>query len=455
MSVRKWIKNLLSVGLLVTAGSSQASIQSDLDDFFNKMGGGANISSGTTVKGQSAGYLVGGSMYVRTPVRTINLISVTVPSISAGCGGIDAYLGAFSFINTDQLQAMAKGIMSNAIGYAFNLALETVCPQCKAVMNDLQDMINKVNMNNMTTCQAAQGLVNGVASQIWKRDHDMCIKLATANNYFSDWSAATRGCSNTGGDTDRILNAEREKPENEKRISRNVNITWSAFNDIKQSITNDRELKEIMMSMLGTTIYGNKSGDFKTLPTLGANNELISTLMYGGTSQIYRCDETNKCLKPTVSKITISSDQSMVRKITRLMNAVFDRVKTGENYSAQEQNFINSLQAPILRITKETAMAGINDGLIIQLSEQVAFQYVLYYLESVNELASRASMGSVTEKDQLDADRFKESVERVRESLRDQMAKVKYTDDMYSKALEFTKAIRPLLSNQVQQMMGE
>lgn len=455
MNVKKWVKIMMTLGFLTTSGISQASIQSDLDSFFNKMGGGTNVSTGAVVKGQGAGYLVGGSMYVRTPVRTLNLISVTVPSISAGCGGIDAYLGAFSFINTDQLQAMAKGIMSNAIGYAFNLALETVCPQCKAVMNDLQDMVNKVNMNNMTTCQAAQGLVNGVASQIWKRDHDMCVKLATAGNYFSDWSAATRGCSNTGGQTDKILNDASNDPKKQNRVSMNVNITWSAFTDIKQIITDDRELKEIMMTMIGTTIYGSKSGDFQTLPTLGANNELISTLMYGGNSQIYRCDETTKCLKPTISKITISQDQSMVRKITRLMNQLFDKVKSGNALTQQEQNFVASLNAPVLRLVKETAMAGINEGLIIQLSEQIAFQYVMYYLESVNELASRASMGSVTEKDQLDADRFREAVTNVRESLRDQMAKVKYTDDVYSKAFIFLKGVRPLLSNQVQQMIGE
>lgn len=455
MSLNKWVKKLLAVCLLATSGSSQASIQSDLDSFFNKMGGGSNISSGAVVNGQNAGYLVGGSMYVRTPVRTINLISVTVPSVSAGCGGIDAYLGAFSFINTDQLQAMAKGIMSNAIGYAFNLALETVCPQCKAVMNDLQDMVNKVNMNNMTTCQAAQGLVNGVASQIWKRDHDMCVKLATEGNYFSDWSAATRGCSNSGGQTDNILNQASNDPNKQNRVSRNVNITWSAFNDIKQAITDDRELKEIMMTMLGTTIYGNKSGDFQTLPTLGANNELISTLMYGGKAQIYRCDETTKCLNPTISSITISENQSMKKKIETLMSKVFERIKSGESYSAEEQAFINSVSMPILRIIRETAMAGINDSLILNLSEQIAFEYTMHYLDSLSGLASRASMGSVTEKDQLDSDRFKNAVSDVKMSLRDAMSKVKFNIDSYLRAFEFRKGVAPMLSIQVQQMTEE
>ncbi|VZZ91554.1 conjugal transfer protein TraH [Escherichia coli] len=42
---------------------------------------------------------------------------LTLPDINAGCGGIDAYLGSFSFINGEQLQRFVKQIMSNAAGY--------------------------------------------------------------------------------------------------------------------------------------------------------------------------------------------------------------------------------------------------------------------------------------------------------------------------------------------------
>ncbi len=47
----------------------------------------------------------------------IQLVSMTLPDINAGCGGIDAYLGSFSYINSEQLQRFAKQIMSNAAGY--------------------------------------------------------------------------------------------------------------------------------------------------------------------------------------------------------------------------------------------------------------------------------------------------------------------------------------------------
>lgn len=56
---------------------------------------------------------------------------MTLPDINAGCGGIDAYLGSFSFINGEQLQRFVKQIMSNAAGYFFDLALQTTVPEIK------------------------------------------------------------------------------------------------------------------------------------------------------------------------------------------------------------------------------------------------------------------------------------------------------------------------------------
>lgn len=451
MSVKQWIKRGFVLGLFATSNIASASIQSDLESFFNKMGGGSNFSSGAVVKGQQAGYLVGGSMYVRTPVRTLNLISVTIPTVNAGCGGIDAYFGAFSFVNREALQQMAKNIMSNAMGYAFNLALETTCPQCKAVLDTIQSTMNEVNLNNKTTCQAAQGLVNGIASRTWLRDYDQCLKLAQVwDNKFSDWSAAARGCSNTGGDMDNILNAASNRANDKDRVSRNTNITWDAFNDIKQVISNDRELKEILMTMVGTTIYGSKSGDFQHLPTMGATNELIHTLMYGGETQIYLCDEATKCLKPTVSKITLRGDQAIVYKIKNILYRLMDKRKTGEKLTTAEGYFIETTPIPVNRLLQEFAMAGVGESLIPSMSEAISFEYVLHYLESLTELMTRAS-GNILQKDQMDSERFYKSVEKTRDSLRDQMSKLKFSGDIMLQFLNIRETLKSTLSSHIQQ----
>ena len=108
-----------------------ADVNSDMNQFFNKLGFASNTTQPGVWQGQAAGYAYGGSLYARTQVKNVQLISMTLPDINAGCGGIDAYLGSFSFINGEQLQRFVKQIMSNAAGYFFDLALQTTVPEIK------------------------------------------------------------------------------------------------------------------------------------------------------------------------------------------------------------------------------------------------------------------------------------------------------------------------------------
>lgn len=170
---KKWVALCLAGAVF----QAQAGINDDLNSFFNQMGGGGNVSMPAAWQGQSAGYLTGGNLFMRMPVRNIQLVSVTLPDIKAGCGGIDAYLGSFSFINSDQLKVMGKQILSNAAGYAFDLGLETVCPQCKAVKDYLQRMATDINNMNISTCQAAQSIVGGLVPKTLKR-HARCARTS-------------------------------------------------------------------------------------------------------------------------------------------------------------------------------------------------------------------------------------------------------------------------------------
>nr|WP_265343068.1 conjugal transfer protein TraH [Enterobacter kobei] len=58
----------------------------------------------------------GGGFVLRNKLRTLTPISISLPSASGGCGGIDLFGGSFSFINADQFVQMLRNIASNAAG---------------------------------------------------------------------------------------------------------------------------------------------------------------------------------------------------------------------------------------------------------------------------------------------------------------------------------------------------
>ncbi len=90
----------------MAAAPVSAQVGAELNDFFNDMGAAANATGPTAYQGQSAGYYSGGNIWTRFPQKSVNPVNLQLPSIKAGCGGIDVFSGSFSFINTDEIVAM-------------------------------------------------------------------------------------------------------------------------------------------------------------------------------------------------------------------------------------------------------------------------------------------------------------------------------------------------------------
>ncbi|MDR5611491.1 MAG: conjugal transfer protein TraH [Arsenophonus sp.] len=347
------------IALMLFCTTTQAGINEDLNKFFQQLdsGSGGNVTQAAAWQRQAAGYITGGSLVLRNPVRQIQLISVTLPEVKSGCGGIDAYLGSFSFINSDQIKVMAKQILSNAAGYAFDLALETALPQVKAVKDYLQKLALDINNMNISTCQTAQGIVGGLWPKSQAASQHVCQDIAGNHSVFADWAASRQGCG-VGGETNKVFNHAND--EEKKRIPRNRNLTWSAFEKINQFISSDRELKELMMSLVGTVIYGNL-GEISILPGLGASDSVINTILRGGTTQVYRCDNIHECLKPTKSNITVTASHGMVTQIQNLLSSLFKKSTTDVALTDKETALIVSTRVQILRYVIDNASLSLDD----------------------------------------------------------------------------------------------
>ena len=64
------------------------------------------------------------------------------------------------------------------------------------------------------------------------------------------------------------------------------------------------------MSLTGTLIF-DATGNIKPFVALTTNEDIIKSMMNGGTANIYACDTTTLCLAPTIKPVTISEANSM------------------------------------------------------------------------------------------------------------------------------------------------
>ncbi|EPC1566223.1 conjugal transfer pilus assembly protein TraH [Escherichia coli] len=303
---------VLCAALLTVTPAASADVNSDMNQFFNKLGFASNTTQPGVWQGQAAGYAYGGSLYARTQVKNIQLISMTLPDINAGCGGIDAYLGSFSFINGDQLQRFVKQIMSNAAGYFFDLALQATVPEIKTAKDFLQKMASDINSMNLSSCQVAQGIVGGLFPQTQVSQQKVCQDIAGESNIFADWAASRQGCT-VGGQSSSVRDKASDKDK--ERVLKNINIIWDSLSK-NRMLDGNKELKEFIMTLTGTLIFGEDS-EITPLPARTTDRDILRAIMEGGTAKVYHCNDSDKCLKVVAdANVTIARDKALKAILT-------------------------------------------------------------------------------------------------------------------------------------------
>ncbi len=70
---------VLCAALLTVTPAASADVNSDMNQFFNKLGFASNTTQPGVWQGQAAGYAYGGCLYARTQVKNVHLISMTLP----------------------------------------------------------------------------------------------------------------------------------------------------------------------------------------------------------------------------------------------------------------------------------------------------------------------------------------------------------------------------------------
>lgn len=334
----------------VSAASGQ-NVGRELDEFWD--GVNVNVTSPRAGMGQAGGYFTGGSLVMRAPQRNIQPLSMTGPSIRAGCGGIDIYTGGFSFIDSDQLVAMMQALGANATGVAFQLALATVCPMCSDVISEMNNLAQEINSQNFNSCQAAQQLMGSVWPRHESGSRAVCQMAGSSSGIFSDFVSARHGCG-LGGQTGNVLN----HPEAEGRTFTNVNLAWAALTELPwmQGTSQDNQTAEFLMSMTGTAVItmgtgSNAQPEYHWFPPAGDTDRALTALMQGGEFDYYRCaDGHESCLVVQTQQVTIPESQSLRARVRNVVDSMAEKLVTRAPLTTQELAFLNTTSIPIYRM---------------------------------------------------------------------------------------------------------
>ena len=118
----------------------------------------------SSFQGATRGYYSGGSFQAHWKNTNDYLMTISKPHLKSGCGGIDAFMGGFGFMDTEYLVQKLERIMSAAPAAAFDLALKAVSEQISGTLKDLGSWADKLNQLQLDDCKASKALVATIAS---------------------------------------------------------------------------------------------------------------------------------------------------------------------------------------------------------------------------------------------------------------------------------------------------
>lgn len=444
------------------ASSSSAMSMKQLFDSVNAQG---NVSNPAILQGQTMNLYTGGSLFMRMPRKTYNLATVTPPSWNAGCGGIDLFMGGFSFINKEQFVGMLRNIGSNALGYGFKLAIQNLCPTCDNVMQALQASAQMINKQNLDSCETAKGIVNASIPDSWTRGKQEAAKgFGVNSNVFSDISDAWTNVMNNESKANTTMNQAASSNPKAADAMPKGNIVWKA---LKKMNGIDDEYRMVIMSMVGTAVFPTSEGAEPVPPSIIPALDISLEQLVGKQDAspnldfpIWRCDTTDAegCLNPYQGSIAdkgvVISFRAMVRT---KMFAMADKIANRQAHDNMTDliNFINVTDLPVYKmVAVGTTMnnTGLADAMIGRYQDLIAAKYAEVYIKSaVSDLTAAitkyqtvAASGVIS--DQLA--KILESGEKVKAQARSQMAAA-YTQTMstYNMVQEVQFMERSLSSN--------
>jgi len=384
------MKNKLLTAVLVMALAPALPAQQVhagwVDDWLTQ----SNSTSTGYFQGQQRGYYSAGSFNGRWKSTADYPLTVEPPRIKSGCGGIDVFMGGFSFMDADYLTDKLQAILTNAAAVAFDLGLKTLCEQCSNTIKNLEAISDKLNSMQIDECGAAKELVgivmdeNGVhssevmqeklgtaikenklvsgASEMW----DQLTKEEKANNgqvNAGDVSAVTSEC-----------NAD----------VRNMFLSGgSMLTNVGGQMSIPSSHIDLIRGLVGDLKLEGAANAYKVsyMPPCSENNpDSIKTFANG---DIYIKTEGGHCQQVT------DTNRDMGVYINTMLTGIATKLRNKGVLTATEQTFLDSNPLSPLPILK-SAVATSTDGAAISGLADITAR--AYSLQMISDLYVRAEM---------------------------------------------------------------
>jgi len=346
----------------------------------------ATTTSSGGYQSQQRGYYTLGSFQGRWRLGNDYLVSATPPSYKVGCGGVDLFGGAMSYLDPEFLVEKLERMIQAAPAFAFNLALQEFCKPCVAAMEALEQITDQLNAMQINDCRLSQRLaavmVNPGDDTLDALKSEVASSVSLGDGLrknLQSFNDAMRGAGNTLPDDTKVA----------------INGCDAVFRD---TFANGSIIDSISARMgladYADTIRG-VIGDVVVTPA--GNDYLIQTVgPCAGNDQLDAADFVSGEFerKAASGVCSAGASEAIVTSVEDRLTGIVTRLQTGTALTTDDVAFIENSPLPVFAALRDAVIAGTAPSVIAQLREPlaVAFGHKMMddLLRSIQAMARKA-----------------------------------------------------------------
>lgn len=384
---------LIALGFALAGTAAPAQAQSWAEHWFDNV----TYTSPGSFEDQARGYVTAGGFSGRVDVHNDYLMSVTLPKVRAGCGGIDMFLGGMSFLDPDYLVQKLESILQAAPAVAFQYLLETLDEKMGNIISKMEAATNYLNSIQVNDCRLANRMV-----QIAKGDDNMSgiieemtgyrsIKQGYAKSYQQSREKIEANNNNPTEDLrDALANCPREVTD----IFRTGSLLAHAATRVGAG-----EWTGVMRARVGDVYMRWDATDkvplFSAIPACPRQDtESVEDFLTG------RVQSRALNVPPTGADCQVDGPGRGALILAReRMQAIATKIRTRAALTAEERQFVANVKTlPIYRMLEWGVREGVEDSVIGDTDELVAltlaYQMLNDLTRSIDFALSNAERGT-------------------------------------------------------------
>lgn len=354
--INKFIKLGLITVILTLILSTNAKAEW-IDDFFTS----AVATNASSAKSQQRGYYTAGGFTARVPYKREPLMTLSLPTIQTGCGGIDMFWGGISFMNADYLVKKAEGVLKNAPYVLFSIGLKALSTQFGDTIEAVQAIVDQLNQLQLDECAAAKGLVNMAVTGDVSSITNEWDRLKTNTTNLVDGVGKT--WNKVSGKTNNEPKEEKKKVTDSKIKDMRAKELLTGTGYVLEKLVDWGDITEAeanaVRALVGDVNYNNdgEESNYKYRAGCAANATFDSYLAEPTPFQTKRDIESQTCKYSSTSIYNRTQDI-----LSKLYDGYTDSGKRQTEFDGATLDFLNRSGIPVMAYFSTASMAG-NDYL--------------------------------------------------------------------------------------------